>query len=403
MKSQSYEPRIDTSGIRLGRLLGIPVVLDWSLFLSAALVTVTLGLGAFRSLHPDWSAFTVWAISAMAAFGLFAAIYLHELGHALVAKHYGIKTEKITLFILGGMAQLAEEPRSWRAEFWIAVAGPIVSIVLGGALLLLVALTIPSEISSTETGSFESFFSSLSPMTSLLLWLGNINIALALFNFLPAFPLDGGRVVRALLWASSGQLVRATRWAGAAGRFFGYVFIGVGVFMALGIEVPLFGSGIKGLWLVFVGWFLTHSAKTSVDATEWNEAMRGIAIAQLTQDRFATASSLTNIQQLMDEVLFPMGQRSAVITDERGAFTGLVTTSDVAKVPRADWRSTPVAAVMTPVANLVMVTDQDSSDDAARTLRMHPFEQLPIVDAQHRCVGLLTKNQLRRWFSLTRK
>ncbi len=267
--NNNQHPEEQPSGISLGRLLGIPVVLHWSLFIAAALIILTVGMGPLQELQADWPAATLWTFAVMAAAGLFAAIYLHELGHALVARRYGIKTIRITLFVLGGMAQMAEEPKSWRAELWIALAGPAVSFVLGVALLGLALLALPAEPDWT---SAEAFFAALSPTAALMLWLGNVNLMLAIFNCIPAFPLDGGRVLRAALWAMTRSLTTATRWSARGGKLFGYVFIGYGLIGFVGITLPFVGSSTQGLWLAMIGWFLTQAAGASTAALQRDTA-----------------------------------------------------------------------------------------------------------------------------------
>lgn len=385
------------AGIRLGNILGIPLVLDWSLFIAAALIVTTLAFGPFRSLHADWSGGTIWIVSVLAAVGLFAAIYLHELGHALVARRYGIKVERITLFILGGMAQLAEEPKSWRAELWIALAGPAVSVVLGGLLLTAALLNLPSEPSWTSP---ETFFASLSPTASLLLWLGNVNIMLAVFNCLPAFPLDGGRVLRALLWAATQRMSTATRWAAASGQLFGYGFIVGGVAMVVGISLPFFGAGLQGLWLILVGWFLTRAAAGSVTAVRYTDAFTGVPLASVIQHHFQVAASDMTIKQLVDEQLLPHAQRVSLVTGSYGSLLGLVTESDIKKVPADKWVTTTVASIMTPYAQLATVHPNDTSVTAMQRLLQHGVRQLPVVDDAHKCVGLFTKEQAERWLSI---
>ncbi len=273
----NQQPDEQPSGISLGRLLGIPVVLHWSLFIAAALIVFTVGMGPLSTLQTDWPAATLWTFAVMAAAGLFAAIYLHELGHALVARRYGIKTVRITLFVLGGMAQMAEEPKSWRAELWIAIAGPAVSFALGFTLLGLALLSLPAE---PDWSTAEAFFAALSPTAALMLWLGNVNLMLALFNCLPAFPLDGGRALRAGLWALTRSLNTATRWAATGGRLFGYFFIGYGLIGFVGVALPFASTSTQGLWLAMIGWFLTQAAAASTAALQNDTAERPSAEEQ---------------------------------------------------------------------------------------------------------------------------
>ncbi|MFB6261879.1 MAG: site-2 protease family protein, partial [Thiohalorhabdaceae bacterium] len=229
-------------GIRLGRLFGIAIHLDWSLLVIFVLIAASLGLGTFPTLHPQWSAVTVWVTALVAAVLFFASVLTHELSHALVGRLYGIRVPRITLFIFGGLAQMESEPGNWRGELWMALAGPAASLVLGVVFITLGNLVM-------APGTFDpdqprESLERLSPLATLFMWLGPINIVLGLFNLVPGFPLDGGRVLRALTWGASGNRRRATRWASRGGQAFAWLLIGTGVAMILGAQVPLLGRGL---------------------------------------------------------------------------------------------------------------------------------------------------------------
>jgi Zn-dependent protease len=238
-------------GFPLTRVLGIRIVVDWSVLVIFALVAANLGLGVFPSWHPTWSAGLVWGLAIAAALLFFASILVHELSHAIVARLFGIPVQRITLFVFGGMAHMEREPSSPRAELAIAAAGPIASLTIGAAATLL---------ASGSMGKVEdptSALRSLGPGTTLLLWLGPINLVLGLFNLIPGFPLDGGRMLRAALWAITKNLRTATRWATRVGIAVAWVII------AIGITVLLSGGVLEGLWLGLIGWFLSSAARAS--------------------------------------------------------------------------------------------------------------------------------------------
>ncbi|MFA7386954.1 MAG: site-2 protease family protein, partial [Thiohalobacteraceae bacterium] len=240
------------NGFHLGRIAGIDVRVDWSLSIIFFLISFSLAVGLFPAWHPDWGPGISWLTALVAALAFFASVLAHELSHALVGRAQGIEVKRITLFIFGGMAHMENEPRAWKAELWMAIVGPITSLVLG---LLFLALTWSSlDPGTVDPENPAALFAALAPVPTVLLWLGNINIVLAVFNMVPGFPLDGGRVLRALLWGVTGDMRRATRWASQAGQMFAWILIGTGVAMMLGIQVPFFGSGVlPGLWLAFIG------------------------------------------------------------------------------------------------------------------------------------------------------
>ncbi|MEM8767790.1 MAG: site-2 protease family protein [Pseudomonadota bacterium] len=386
------------AGLEIARGFGIPLVLDRSLLIATVFVVVSVALGPFGALHSDWSSVTLWSVAVLAALGLFVSIYLHELGHALVAARFGLKTRRITLFILGGMAEMADEPRSAREEFWIAVAGPAVSVLLGGLLLAGVALG-DAAGGPELTQEPEAFLADLGPLASLALWLGNLNVILALFNLIPAFPLDGGRVLRSAIWAYTGDGLRSTRWASASGRWFGLTLIATGILMLLGVYVPLFGQGLGGLWLALIGWFVTRSAAGSVKHAELKNQLADRPVAALMQSNFAHASPWTTLAVLVDDIARPRNQRSVPVLADDGRLLGLVTPNQVKETPAERWAFITAGDVMQPVTELVVASETDRAMDALLALLERGSEVLAVLDRDGRCVGLLSADQANRWLS----
>ena len=227
---------MNRQGISLGRILGIPIELDYSWFLIFTLVAWTLASGYFPSEFQDWPPAEYWLVGAATAIVFFLSVVLHELGHSVVARHYGIPVSSIKLFVFGGVSQIQTEPPSAKAEFWMAVVGPLVSFVLAGLFAGLGVV-----------------FAAITPLLALTKYLAYINVALGLFNLTPGFPLDGGRVFRAIVWGITKNIRRATVIAGNLGRFIGYLFILWGVYQVFT------GNLINGLWIGFIGWFLELS------------------------------------------------------------------------------------------------------------------------------------------------
>src|SRR5688572_21416840 len=219
-------------GFRLGSVSGIELRIDWSLAIIFVLIVSMLGGGLFPAWHPEWSAAHSWATAFAAALLFFASVLVHELSHALTGRAHGIPVKRITLFVFGGMAQLEREPHEWRAELWMAIVGPLTSLVLGIAFLVgAESLMGDVQVDPTQPAAL---LAQLGTAPTLLLWLGQVNIVLALFNLVPAFPLDGGRVLRAALWGATGDLLKATRWASSLGQAFAWVLIAAGHAMILG-------------------------------------------------------------------------------------------------------------------------------------------------------------------------
>src|SRR5262245_14789842 len=242
-------------GFRVARIAGVEVRLDWSLLIVFWLIVVSLGGGRFPLHHPEWSPGLSWAMAVIAAVLYLLSILAHELSHALVGRANGVPVGGITLFIFGGVAHMRGEPGSPRAELLMTLVGPVTSLVIGalatwwGAHLAAPAIVDPADPLRA--------FQDVGPFATVLLWLGPINVMLGLFNLIPAFPLDGGRVLRAVLWAATRDLTRATRWAAAVGQAFALLLILAGVIMVLGVRVPWLGRGlVPGLWIAFIGWFL---------------------------------------------------------------------------------------------------------------------------------------------------
>jgi Zn-dependent protease len=248
----------ERGGFRLGKLFGIAIRINFTWLLILPLVTWNLS-SAFGRTHPDWSAGLAWGIGLAAAVLLFASVLAHELAHSLVAKAQGIPVDDITLFLFGGVADIEEEPKSPGGEFLMAILGPGTSLVLGITLLLLGGNIADIRASGMNA---ENLLKRLSPISTLVLWLGSINITLGLFNLIPGFPLDGGRILRSLVWGISGNLQLATGVATTAGKLIAFLMVAAGILMIIGVRIPIFGTGaLNGIWLAMIGWFLYSGAQ----------------------------------------------------------------------------------------------------------------------------------------------
>jgi len=246
------------SDIRIGRLFGVQIALHLSWFVIAFLLMFSLSQ-RFRELHVGWSAATVWTTASATALLFFVTLVLHELSHALVARSRGLPVRSITLFALGGVAEIEKEAGDPATEFWMGIAGPLVSLAIGLGCL-----------SAAHGLGWVLLTEPATPALAALVWLGYINVSLALFNLIPAFPMDGGRILRALLWRLGGDVARATR---AAARVSQIVAVGL---ILLGLSQFLSGAGFGGLWIGFIGWFLLSAAGSSYGQADLKEMLRGI-------------------------------------------------------------------------------------------------------------------------------
>jgi len=384
-------------GIRLGRIAGIEVVADWSLLIIFMLITFSLGVGVFPSKHPDWGAGLAWSTALGAAVLFFASVLAHELSHALVGRAVGIRIRRITLFMFGGMAHMENEPPTWRSELVMAAIGPITSLALGLVFLLLAGVVAgPIEIDPEDPGKG---FAALAPMATLLLWLGPINIMLALFNLVPGFPLDGGRVLRAVMWGVTGNLRKATRWASAAGQGFAWLLMATGLLMILGLRVPFLGEGgLGGVWLMFIGWFLNNAALVSYRQLLVKETLEDVHVTRLMQTRFIRVDPSVSVNRLIDEYLMTSGQRVFPV-EQGGRFLGMVCLRDLQKSERSAWDRITAGDIMTPASELACVSPGTDAGEALAVLAQRNVNQLPVLEAQ-KLVGLLRREDILTWLSL---
>lgn len=384
------------SGIHLGRLFGIRITLDLSLIVIFVLVWFSLGAGAFPAWHPDWSPLLTWGLAAAAAVLFFLSILVHELSHALVAKAYGIPVERITLFIFGGVANIEEDPASPLHEAVMAGIGPVTSVGIGIACSFLAMLLSPTALPEDPMLALQQ----MSPLVTLLAWLGPINILVGLFNLLPGFPLDGGRVLRALIWGISKDLKLATRWASRMGQAFGFALIALGAAMAFGVVVPVLGGGLmQGIWLAFIGWFLNNAARLSYRQHLVREMLEDVPVWRLMR-RESAPGVLANepISTLVHQHLIAR-QQQAVVVYEGDRVAGIVEARDVRAIPRSEWETRPVSDVVRDLGTLPVL---DPNLDMWRALRSFGRSKMALlpVRSQGQIVGMLHQADVARFIDL---
>lgn len=368
---QHRTPRTGWPGIPIGRILGLDIRIDTSWLIIFALVSISM-FGYFAQSFPELRTGILWAAGLATTAVFFACLLFHEISHSLVARAKGVEVTGITLFMFGGVSQLRQEPRRPSDEFAIAIVGPVASAVLG---LLFLAL---HQAVSPDSLAFEAFG-----------WLGRINLGLALFNLLPGFPLDGGRMLRAAVWGATKDLHRATRVASFMGSVIAFGLVGLGMFMVLAA-----GRFIDGLWLGLIGWFLLVAARHSVTQVELKDSLKRLRVRQAMRASCPRVPEQLPLDQFVDDHVFRGGGKCFFVTDG-DALKGLVTLDEVRRVKRDQWSRTTVGDVMVPFAAIKSVRPSDSLLTAYDLMNEHSLNQLPVVE-DDRVVGMITRNDIFR-------
>ena len=385
------------NGFRVGTLFGISIHVDWSWILIFLLVTWNLAGAVFPALHPDWSIGMNIALGIAASLLFFVSILLHELAHSLVAKARGLPVRRITLFFFGGVSNIEREPPSPSTEFLMAIVGPLTSLLLGFGFIWLGRQNIPEM--DTALRSPQQLLRGLDPLSTMLLWLGPINILLGLFNLIPGFPLDGGRVLRSILWAITKDFRRATRWATTIGQGVGWLMILAGVAMIFGATVPVLGSGtLNGMWLAFIGWFLVQAASQSYQQVVVEDMLEGVPITRLMRDPAPAVPPDLPISTLVYDHIMQGDERAFPVV-EADRLLGMVFIENLRTLDRSSWDKTTVRDVMVPQNELETVTPREDAMDAFQKLTHQEMRQIPVVQ-NGKLIGMLRRRDILRWLQL---
>jgi Zn-dependent protease/CBS domain-containing protein len=360
------------TSLRIARIFGIPIYLHPSWFLVFALVTLSLASG-FAENNQDWSSPRQWAVGVIGSLLFFGSVLFHELSHSVVALHYRIPVRSITLFIFGGVAQIPRDPERALHEFLIAAAGPFSSALLAGGFFLLQSHS-PNGSVAHEVGD----------------WLSLVNLSLAIFNLVPGFPLDGGRILRAILWGATGSYRKATRIASRSGEVIGLLLITAGVAGAVfGRSV---GVGVfEGLWTAFIGWFLWNMARQSYAQGEAQGMLGGLTAADVMVPDAPTVPRDLSLQEYSQAVARSNSRTHLVVGD--GHLVGLITIGALKAVPESEWSSTSVQAIMLPRERMYWTAPGEAALTLMERMRESNLPQVAVVDGEQ-IVGLVTLDSI---------
>jgi Zn-dependent protease/predicted transcriptional regulator len=361
-------------GIQIGRIYGIPIFLHSSWFFIFALITYSF-ISEFDALHLDLATPRLWGLGAMTSLLFFGSLVFHEMAHSVIAKHYKIPVVSITLFVFGGVARISRDPSRAIEEFNIAVAGPISSFLLAGGFWMVFRAAGENAILAALAGS--------------LAW---INFSLAVFNLVPGFPLDGGRIFRAIVWSFTKDYSRSTRIAAGSGQIIAYGMIGLGVLLAVnGYRVH--GDMIQGMWLAFIGWFLLTVARQNRAQADARGALEGLRVADIMTPELPTVGREISLEDYAREILRTGRRAHLVVAHEQ--LVGLMTGEALHSVPQADWDVTSVQAVMLPKEKLHWAAPEESALSLLDRMRAVGMQQMPVITGRN-VVGVVTRDSILR-------
>lgn len=368
---------MNTKGLPLFTFRDITVRIDYSWFIIFALVIVTLGSFYYPQQYPNLTGYTLWTISVISALLLFVSVLLHEFSHSLVAQKFGIEISSIVLFIFGGVANMRSEPEDPRSELYIAAAGPLCSLALSVLFFVLHALLQATMIEA---------------MLATLWYIGYLNLALVLFNILPGFPLDGGRITRAIIWHYTGNLRRATKIVSNIGRGIAYLIIGIGILNMLG------GFFVQGLFFVFLGMFLQQAAIRGYQFVALREGLSNTTVADLmTPDPYTVSADVT-LQELVDHYFYRHKVHSFPVTQQK-QIIGFITIKHVKSIPQEQWDNLTVRQCMDSLNELQTVSPGDDAFSVLQLMLNQDSGRLPVVQNQ-KVVGILTRRDIMEFISM---
>jgi len=362
------------SGFNLGKVFGIQFRLHYTWFIIFFLVIASLSWQLFPAYYPGWNHLLYWVMGVITTILFFISLVAHELAHSLVGRVNGIPVKSITLFIFGGVAQMTKEAAKASAELKMAAAGPACSLVIGGLFALLWVLT---------RGVIE-------PVAAMAYWLAQINVVLAVFNLIPGFPLDGGRVLRSLMWHFTGNYQRSTRIATWLGKGVAYAFILGGILMMF-----LLHEWLSGLWLILIGWFLQNAASISYHQVQQRETLRRFTASQVMTSNYIVVPPNITVSQLVQRYVLLAGHSFFPVADE-GKFKGVLTLDNIKSVSQSNWDTTRVEEIMVPIDQLKVASPEQDALSIAEQMEENDINQMLVVN-EDRVIGLIARDNLIRF------
>jgi Zn-dependent protease/CBS domain-containing protein len=357
------------SGFRIGSIFGIPIYLHASWFIIFALITLSLST-QFTSQHPTWSREQHWALGIITSLLFFGSVIFHELSHSVVAMLYKVPVQSITLFVFGGLSRIEREPSSAKQEINIAIAGPLSSLFLGGCFWLAWHFRSGNDMVGAATH-----------------WLWQINVALAVFNLVPGFPLDGGRILRGVAWGITRNFQRATQIASITGKFFAYLLIIAGAWQALT------GNWVGGIWTAFIGWFLLTAAQESYVQVAARTTLSNVHASDIMTSDIPTVARDMSLEEYVHEVL-RTGRRFHVVTGA-GKPVGLITLHAARTAPKDEWPNTSLQAVMLPIDRIHSASPEEPALAVLERMQREDINQMPVI-SEGRIVGMIARDTILR-------
>jgi Zn-dependent protease len=360
---------------RIGRIFGIDINIDSSWLVIFVLFSWVLSTTYYPQQFPDWSRILFWLIGTITSLLIFVSVLVHELAHSLVAISQGEKVRSITLFLFGGVAQITQEPKKPLRELTMALVGPLASLAL--ALIFFILTFVLKGMSE--------------PIRALMSYLSFINLLLAIFNLLPGFPMDGGRVLRAIIWEVTGNLRKATRVASLTGQGFAFFLIFIGI-------LQIFRANLMGLWLIFIGWFLHSAAVRGYNQVMVESLLKGVRAEELMSRDFETVTADLPVQSLVDDHILKKKERVFLVA-ERGSLKGIVCLEDVKATPKEDWPKIRVGDIMTPKEKLEAVSPDTDGRKILTSITSKDIHQVPVMEGE-KIAGIICRNDILRFIQL---
>ncbi len=359
------------NSFQIGRLFGISIRIDYTWFVVFALIVWTLGSHYFPRQYPLWSQSIYWLMGIVTAVIFFASIIAHELAHSLVSKSKGVPVNSITLFIFGGVAEISDEPKKPSAEFLMAIAGPLTSFVIAIVFWLL------SMVSGYNR----------TPFSAMMLWLSIINTTIAVFNLIPGFPLDGGRILRSIIWKVTGNFKTATRSASFVGRVIAYLFILWGIWRIFA-KNDVFG----GIWIAFIGWFLENASASSYRQMTLKDALKGMKVRDIMVSDCMVLPSYLTVRSLVDNYILHSNNQCFPISDG-SQIVGIITLNMIKEIPQSQWETVTIGEAMFPLDKIIYVHPDEEVFTVMQKMAVEQIYQLPVME-NGQLVGMVSRDNI---------